>query len=411
MPRPYSHRLLAVVISMCAFGSASAAYGELPVNNELPFRQLQPDVAVAAEGTTLVAWQSEDSEFGVESIKARLFRRGGQPVAAEFPVDEPNLPGRLPAVAALGGGKFLIAWEAGGRVIRARIFDAAGTPVGGPFDASWDGWPPTASACVAVAAAEDGRFAIAWVGFEGYIQIQRYAADATMAGSRMRLDPVSDEQHMCPSLAFDRDGNFAVAWLVDELVPGGLVTSVWLKRFAADGSSRGERVKVDDGNLFVFAYPSLVSSPEGDLLVAWAGETGGLGTEKAMAQRFSGAGVAQGGNFLVYERGFAVDAAGDAEGNVVVVVDTAGSLNGIVARRIAADGSFIGGMSQVSNDFDQQVTPAVSANPQGEFVAAWTAVTGNGQDPTMEDIVRSEPTSILSIFADGFESADISRWN
>lgn len=385
--------------------------GDVPVNTQLDGPQTHPDVAVDPGGALMVVWHSEGPSGGPELVEGRLFAAGGAPVGPQFQLND-SLRGELPAVAALGSGRFVAVWQAGARLIRARRYDAAGAPLGGFFDASEDGWPPLGSACVDVAAGADGRFAIAWIDFDGFARIQRYAADGTAVGPRISASPGFEEAQQCPAIAFDQQGSFAIAYLAGPAT-GGPDYAVWLQRYAADGAPLGGRVRVDDATLAVSASPSLVVDPDGDLLVAWTANFASF-QDKPLAQRFSAAGSALGGNFELAPLGFDIAASGDAEGNVVVVIKTFSGpeLGGIIARRIGADGTFLGPLVQVAGaPLAQHLGPAVAADPAGNFVAAWSEVAAGGQDPTDADIIRSEAVNITKVFADGFESGDTARWS
>jgi len=138
-----------------------------------------PSVAVFEDGSFVVVWSasgtSGDGDGG--TVRARLFSAAGTPVGDDFvavSTTEGNATLTNQAVTALEGGRFVVTWTSydsesadadGGTIIRARVFEADGEPVDDDFvvNASTDGFQNTAS----ILALDDGGFLVLWQSSDG----------------------------------------------------------------------------------------------------------------------------------------------------------------------------------------------------------------------------------------------------
>jgi Ca2+-binding RTX toxin-like protein len=93
-------------------------------------------------GGYVVAWETDDQMSGSSAnVRARVYDAAGLPVGDAFSVSTSTpRPERLPDLAALEGGGFLATWTGGDLTssntpsdVYARIFTATGTPVAAPF--------------------------------------------------------------------------------------------------------------------------------------------------------------------------------------------------------------------------------------------------------------------------------------
>jgi hypothetical protein len=161
----------------------------VPTNNF----QINPAVAVLTNGNVVVVWSSFD-EFGANSLQdvyGQIFSPAGQKIGGEFLVNQfTSYNQRTPAIAALAGGGFVVAWVSeqertlspnlgtgstntfnlptytspSGIVtpsvdIFARLYDGGGGASGGEFLVNSNAFP---CANPGVAAASDGSFMVVW---------------------------------------------------------------------------------------------------------------------------------------------------------------------------------------------------------------------------------------------------------
>jgi hypothetical protein len=356
---------------------------QFEVNAHTTGHQIHPGLAVGAGGVFLVAWRS-NGESGTDpsesAIRARLFDARGAPLGTELQVNS-YTPGvqRFPSVAA-GPAGFVVAWVGYGSAgsdrdatsIHARRFDLAGAPVGEEIQVNslTSGHQRGAS----VAAAADGGFVVAWHGDEcdgddtmgTCIRARRFDLDGAPAGTELELNQrtLGDQQY--PSVAFEDDGGFVVAWMSYDSAGGD--TSSWsiaARRFAPDGSPRGEEWQVDDFTAHQQVRPA-VAAMAGGFVVAWTSR-GSYGDDddvySIQARRFDASGRATGAQFQVNSSTLGdqdrSDVAADASGNFVIVWDSYASLG--------TDGC---GLSVQAQRFDQLFRDGFESGGVGRWTAA-----------------------------------------
>jgi hypothetical protein len=152
--------------------STGAVGGEFLVNVYTTGAQTFPDVAVSENGDFVVVWHSiggsAGSDSSLSSIQGRRFDSSGAPLGGEFQVNTYTTGNQVfPSVAYEPGGNFVVAWESDGgpgtdsnKSIQARIYDAAGAPLGSQFQVNT--YTTGGQYQPAVAARGDGRFVVAW---------------------------------------------------------------------------------------------------------------------------------------------------------------------------------------------------------------------------------------------------------
>src|SRR5262245_19557504 len=126
---------------------------EFIVNSITLNGQNLPTVAALPDGRFVVTWDSDE-------VRARLFNADGTPVGDDFVVNSPPTNEQNP-VAALPDGGFVVTWESPdsqGNGIRARLFDASGNAVGSDFVVT----PADSAADPKVTALPDGHFVVTW---------------------------------------------------------------------------------------------------------------------------------------------------------------------------------------------------------------------------------------------------------
>jgi hypothetical protein len=150
------------------FASSGARLGsEFQVNSYTHGGQGRPTVAAAAEGSFLVAWGSQDQDGDSPGVFGQCYDSNGLAVGGEFQVNSytSGFQGRVTAAAG-ADGTFMVAWDSNGQdghsyAVFARRYDSSGHGLGAEFQVSsftisTQEWP-------AVAAGADGTFVATWV--------------------------------------------------------------------------------------------------------------------------------------------------------------------------------------------------------------------------------------------------------
>ena len=148
--------------------SGAPASGEVRVNEVYLGTIVEPSLDMAADGSTVVTWESGSSQ----SVVARRFAFGGSPLSGTLFVS-PSGTGEEPAVAVQADGSFVISWSLRYRIslsnteedytVYARRYDSAGLPIGpefkiNTFDTGWQRYP-------AVSTTPDGKYLISWTDY------------------------------------------------------------------------------------------------------------------------------------------------------------------------------------------------------------------------------------------------------
>ena len=170
--------------------------------------QSDPSVAALTGGNFVVTW-ADTSGVGGDAdggIKARIFNAAGAPVGAEFLVNT-AVAGvqNAPTIAALPTGGFVIVWGDGSGG-HGQVFNAAGAKVGSEFAL------PSAGDIVA---RTDGGFIVTWTGTDvsgNGVYGQQVAADGTLVGTAFPINTETDGNQADPALAIFANDDIFVAW-------------------------------------------------------------------------------------------------------------------------------------------------------------------------------------------------------
>jgi len=254
------------------------------VNSAPNCEQGRPDVAMAADGRFVVVWQRECQPGSGDvnhNIYAQRFDSAGEPVGAELPVNTYTADiQRLSNVAVRADGSFVVVWQShlqdGEEFgIYGQRFGAGGNPQGGelPVNSYTTSWQTDAK----VAAAADGRFVVVWEskfqeGEEYGVFGQRFDAGGNPQGGEFQVNSYTDGGQQGPAVAMAPDGRFVVVWHSDD--PLGGETVIFGQRFDASGTPQGGEfqinVRVDGGR----GGPAVAMADDGSFVVVWWGWQG-----------------------------------------------------------------------------------------------------------------------------------------
>ncbi|HWH94875.1 MAG TPA: hypothetical protein VNT03_13530 [Baekduia sp.] len=326
--------------------TASAALVKVadPINvapdDKVTEQQYYPDVGMAADGSFAVSYSEGGGAF--EQVYVQRFSAGFAKLGARIPVGLATQRNTLPAIAMASDGRFAVAFQTysnfpatPAHFIEVQRFAADGTPVGGPIvpdgaNADQDGEPP------AVAMADDGRFAVAWITSPSTLSERSYSgsgtpqtpaqplgtgynSDATpsigmTADGRYVLTAVMPSMYdpgtmtfsneLVPAWSFHADGtpdggmrtlytgpagvnyaDTAIGMAEDgssflafadrhSLAPGGSESDIWARRFDAAGTPLGDRFIANDYTAYSQISPDVEVDDDGGVLLAFEGQNG-----------------------------------------------------------------------------------------------------------------------------------------
>ena len=309
-----------------------------------------PAVAMDDDGDFVVVWNGRDLNGVLTTINARRYSAAGAARGNQFAVHSDNRAGET-AVAMDADGDFVVAFEGysveGGRLF-ARRFNAAGTPQGDRFGVT-PGAPNVSARYPSVAMDRDGDFAVAWESTTGRpeeaaVRVQRFNRLGVPQGAAAVANPdfaSTQSPVQAPKVAMDADGELAVTWFnhgrdrvttyARLYTPSGEPKGPAFPAFDFSTSPDGIAMDADGGFVIVArcrdgnAYPfrdelevcarrfdrngvpreapfrvnaftehdqraaSVAMDDEGDFVVAWEGQSPGVGAWTGVAgQAFDG---------------------------------------------------------------------------------------------------------------------------
>jgi hypothetical protein len=337
------------------FDASGAALGPpFRINAPDNSTEMTPDVAINASGESVVVWKRLPT---AEAIRGQRYDAAGSAVGGEFLVLSYTTGTPFdPRVAVDDAGRFVVVWEQynvpGDPMtdsVQARLYDAAGVPVGPQFRVNTyttglQGYPDVASD-------PDGNFVVVWQSStsptdlsQTSVHAQRYDSAGVPVGAQFQVNTTTTGLQIRPTVAVDGNGNFVVAWT--SLFSPGTDTLPWsvvAQRYDATGTPLGPEFQVNTYTTNNQESPRAAMDADGDFVITWASQgsagtdTAGPTNESVQAQRYDAAGMPVGTEFQVntYTTDFqwygAV--AMDAGANFVIVWQSPGFLPGIYAQR------------------------------------------------------------------------------
>ena len=182
--------------------------GEFLVNTRTEAQQNFPTITDLSNGGFVVTWSDRsglDGDSDPRSIKAQVFDATGTKVGGEFLVNTRTTGSQnIPVIAGLSNDGFVIAWNDFrsdlGSSTRAQVFDATGTEVGSEFLVADVG------GSVDIAGLDGGGFVIVW----GGLNAQVFDATGTKVGSQFLVNDTTAGN--TPAITDPIGGRFVIAW-------------------------------------------------------------------------------------------------------------------------------------------------------------------------------------------------------
>jgi hypothetical protein len=274
-------------------GSASGA--NVRANSHTTGSQVNASIGLDSSGGFVIAWHGDGptADSG-DGVFARRFSSGGSAVGSEFLVNTYTTGDQQEAsVAVASDGSFIVAWEGPGtgetsnRGIFYQRYNSGGTASGSNTLVN-TGYTTGDQDNPAIALKSTGEFIIVWDGGgtgdtgEGIFG-QRYDSSGSTVGSNFRANTYVTGNQNNASVAYTSDGGFVVAWNGEGSGDStGVYAQVFYSNGAADGSAfRANAYTTDSQN-----NPSIAVTG-GNMVIAWDGGTSALASNEAVARRYT----------------------------------------------------------------------------------------------------------------------------
>lgn len=366
------------------------------VNSYATGIQAEPAIAVADDGSFVVAWTSEGSpgtDTSAASIQARRFSVAGDPIGSQFQVNAATT-GRQerPRVSLDAAGRFVVSWHDDWFTMdsaRARLFASSGTPSGTDILLSSAG----ESTFPKVAMRPSGGFISTYAHgpFDPtWIAAHRFDAAGNSLAPEFSVSATPGDYENGGELAANDQG-FVVVWssgYPDHAVRG--------RRFTSAGNPLGAEFLV--GSPSGSLYGDVDIRTDGSFVVAWQA------ADAVMARRFQPDGSPSAGPFVVnattsesHSPSVATDESG---GFVISWLDS--STGWIRARRFSANGAPLG--PEFSPGQSAFAPPVVAAEPGGDFVIVW-------MNPSADIQGQRYQVRIFTGSDAGFENGSTCGWS
>jgi hypothetical protein len=201
------------------------------------------------------------------------------------------------------------------------------------------------------------------------------------SGPEFRVNTYTRNDQSYPSVAVDNEGNFVVVWQDGGFWGGqdGSLRGIYAQRYSAAGTPQGTEFRVNTRTGADQDNPSIAVSDDGDFVVVWRSNYQDGSGSGIYAQRYSSTGVPQGGEFRVNtyttNQQASPSVAMNSDGDFVVAWESYGqdgSFTGIYAQRYNAAGVQQGIEFRVNTyTTNQQASPSVAMDSDGDFVVVW----------------------------------------
>ncbi len=365
------------------------------VNTTIGGNQVDPSVAIDADGDHVVVWASDNQDGNGKGIYAQRYDATGAAVGGEFRVNTTTAGDQVrSAVSMDSNGNFIVTWASNNQDgdkygIYGQRFNAAGVAQGGEFLINVTTTGQQDQPAVAMDA--NGDFVIAWKsdsgGTSNDIYARRYNSSGVAQGGEFRVNSnVADTQDQ-PAVAMGANGSFVVTWKTNSKTDGS-GKGVFAQRYDSTGVAQGGEFQVNTTSSGDQEKPTVAMTTSGDFVIAWKsgqnqdGDKGGI-----FAQRFNAAGVAQGSEFRVNTTTI------ENQDRPTIGIDGTGAFTiawasnmqdgngkGIFAQRYLANGTASGGEFRLnSTTSNNQDAPALAMSSIGDLIVAWQ---GNGAGDT-----------------------------
>ncbi len=253
--------------------SGTPTGNEFQVNNYTAGNQSIPAIAMAQDGSFVITWYSSGQDGNSHGIFARKYSASGTPVGDEFQVNTYTTNAQVnPAIAMAQDGTFVIAWQSNGQDgdgtgIFAQRYNTNGTPTGNEFQVNT--YTNHDQMYPAVAMAQDFTFVITWQsngqdGDGNGIFAQRYNTNGTPTGNEFQVNALTTGSQLEPVIAMARDGAFVIGWH-DSIV--GQTARVFAQRYNANGAPIGDALQKAAAPFL--QHPAVIVMQNGFFVMSW----------------------------------------------------------------------------------------------------------------------------------------------
>lgn len=229
-----------------------------------------------AGGGFAIVWsdsRTSGADTSGSGIRVSTFDQAGNTVITEVLVNTTTSGNQADAsVASLAGGGFVVTWtdrSTSSWLIKAQIFDAAGSKVGGEFAINPSAGPNAGSVESSVTALTNGDFAVAWYeGSQHHVQV--FTASGVPVGAEITVAAGFSGTQTGPELTALSTGGFVLTWVGNVgALSDGSGTGIYFQAFDAAGVPIGSVQLANTTLAGDQIQPSVVALDDGSFAISW----------------------------------------------------------------------------------------------------------------------------------------------
>ena len=363
---------------------------EFQVNTYTTDDQLASATTTLVDGGFVICWQSHNQDGSDWGAYGQRYAADGSLEGKEFLInsqidrDQSDL-----AVTALADGGFVIAWDSFNQDavntwgVYAQRYTANGKASGSEFRVNT--YINGDQVYPSLTGLNDGGFVATWqsFGFDGRdIYGQRFSADSSKLGDEFRINTVTSNDQVQPTITALVDGGFVVTWSAGWGDGNGM--SIAGQRYGSNGLKIGDEFRIntytveDQGGYNPEQRAQITALYDGGFVVFWDSHGQDGDNWGIYAQRFDAAGKPKGNEFQVntYTIGAQTDPAVTtlADGGFVVTWSSTSQDSWLLGQRYDANAVAVGSEFRIQANANRS---NVTALTDGGFMVTWDA---NGQD-------------------------------
>ena len=378
------------------FYGTDIPYGsEFMVNSHTANSQSEPAIAKLFDDKFVVVWESDAQDGDGYGIYGKIYNGDGTNYGNEFRVNTyTSNDQRLPAVAGLPNGKFVIVWKSNsqdnsGYGIYGQMYHANGTKHANEFQANT--YTANEQEYPIVAGLLDSKFIVVWSSYEqdgshGGVYGQMFNADGTDYASEFRVNTYTANYQTTPAITVLSDGKFVVVWKSKFQNDGDY--GIYGQIYNSDKSNYGNEFHINTYTSLDQHYPDVAGLSDGKFIVVWSsyeqdGSHGGV-----YGQLFNNDGTNYDNEFIIntYTLNYQTtpSVAGLSNGKFVVIWKSKyqdSSEYGVYGQIYYSD------VTKYGNEFlintytllDQEL-PAVAKLSDNKFVVVWKSDNQDGSN-------------------------------
>lgn len=375
--------------------------GEFQVHSSTVLEQSYSTIAIEPDGDFMIAWNSEhlSGTNEVMDIFLQFFESNGNKVGGEIQVNVDTIDNqRAPAITTQKDGHFAIVWQSTNQVnptsdndIYHQIYTTTINPnfeklLIHKTEDQVNTYYNNRQSATANAMDASGNYVVVWESLgqdNGTLNIygQRYDSTCTKVGSEFRVNTTITGTQVKPAVAMNDNGDFVVTWYGNQ--SGDF--DIYARGFDNVGVETIAEFRVNTTLVNDQSFPDITVNGAGTLfVVVWHSDENGLGTDNDVyAQRYNGAGIAQGGEFRVNNtttnlQDFAKAVLSNSN-HLLIIWDSnqSGGNDEIYGKLYDANGAgpVIKSEFQINTYTDgSQALPDVAVDDNEEYIVTWESI-------------------------------------